>query len=321
MSMDTMDEISVDEISVLTYHIVHNNITKFKDIIHIHIFDEIVLNELLILACTYDRISIIITMQAIGADIHCQNCRCIKKAAFYGRLDTFIYLYQNTAFINLYELLYTASSNGKLCILLYLESIIDINMLNNMAMRCACEYGHLNILIYMHQHGGDIRVKNDFCLRKAAQNNHLDIVKYLVSHGANIHTQNNYIINYASKYGNLILIKYLIEECKIQANINKLFIKAVKNNHLNIVKYYISLGVDIRSYDDTAIKYAYRVYPRLHNYLSQYYTITQLYQLNLTYSEVYMSRVAIAKPFIICYNSLKTHKLPIELYTKIIDYL
>jgi len=84
-----------------------------------------------------------------------------------------------------------AVENGDYNMTKYLveELKADINNISETPICWAAYKGHLDIVEYLHNKGGDIHICDELALRWAALNGNLDVVKYLVKNGANIHTK------------------------------------------------------------------------------------------------------------------------------------
>jgi ankyrin repeat protein len=108
---------------------------------------------------------------------------------------------------------------------------------NTNEIKVASEYGHLEVIKYLHSLGykGDERAIN-----MASKNGHLDVIKYLHSLGY----KGNYdAIVWASMNGHLEVVKYLHYIGYKDYKISRLPIYlASSNGHLKIIKYLISVG-------------------------------------------------------------------------------
>jgi len=104
----------------------------------------------------------------------------------------------------------------------------------------ACCYGHLNILEYFISL--NYSVKYEFLI-SAVNNGHLDVVKFLLERGFDVHTNSDEILNFACFNGNAQLVKYLVE-LGLLVNDNHMKI-ACEWDHLDLVKYFLSLGGEL----------------------------------------------------------------------------
>ena len=62
-----------------------------------------------------------------------------------------------------------------------------LHALNDYALRCADEYGHLDVVKYLIEMGSDVHARYDEALRCASERGHLDVARYLVGIGADVH--------------------------------------------------------------------------------------------------------------------------------------
>ncbi len=109
----------------------------------------------------------------------------------------------------------------------------DVNIGNGVPLRHAAEYGNLNIVKYLVEHGADIYVKKDTddSLRWAAKRGNLEVVKYLVEQGANIHAQNDKLLKLVSRNEKMNIVQYLLFDCQMkvkQETKNELFEKTLQ---------------------------------------------------------------------------------------------
>lgn len=311
---------------LLSYYISTSNISNVNNILNNNTISINQLNEFLLQAVIANNIFIIKLLDDKGADLKHTNCKCIKTAIRLGHIGVFIYMYDKNAYNNRYEILFIAASVGKLQIIIHIEDNINVNAGNDMAMRYACEYGHKHIVKYIHKkHYGDIHIKEDWCIRKAAQNNHLHIIKYLHKHGCNICRFNNYVLLHACKYGYLDIVKYVIHICMVPICVDNYmpFMEAVKYNHLKIIEYFVdNYNLDVKINNNFAIKWAHKYNNNeLIVYLSKFYTLTDLYNINLIHNKHYHQRLIQASAWIKCYNSTTLYKIPLDIYTYIINFI
>jgi hypothetical protein len=177
----------------------------------------------------------------------------------------------NNYFSDIDEFLEKSSKKGELDLVIY-SLTKGANVKNNLALTNAGEKGYLDIVKYLLKHGAEIDESD--LLTIASENNHLDIVKYLVENvemnadniddafigasysgnveimkylvkrGANLRNERS--LNYASEMGHLEAVKYLVENgVNIKVENNKALRNALKNNHLEIARYLISLNNDL----------------------------------------------------------------------------
>ena len=130
----------------------------------------------------------------------------------------------------------------------YLSLGVDPRYDNDRALEFACNTGKsLPIIQQLIELGCD-PFANDQAIFIGACDNELDnveIVKYLVSLGGNIHDSR--ALDHATTRGKINIVKWLVDQgVDVTMNNNVAFRNAVKFNRLEIVKYFISLGVHLR---------------------------------------------------------------------------
>lgn len=110
-----------------------------------------------------------------------------------GHLDT-VKMYCNTfgleycdRLLNGQSSIVTAAQSGHLTILKYIhEKGGNIRILFDAPIQWSSFYGHLSIVQYLHKAGADIQSGDNLPIKLASQNNHFEVVKYLYEEGANI---------------------------------------------------------------------------------------------------------------------------------------
>jgi len=164
----------------------------------------------------------------------------------------------------------------------------DIRSYKYKSLCLAAEYGYLDMVQYLVEHRAPICVNNEYPLKISIYNGHLAIVKYLTKQGADIDLikdsallraiVNNMddIVEYLKeqnarvtiditavdrmildKNGRLKLIEYLLEH-SVDADDDRawLFTWAIKESHLDILKYLIDQRKPISNFNKHAIEYA-----------------------------------------------------------------
>ena len=204
----------------------------------------------------------------LGADIYIDNNNAIRFASKFGYLDIVKYLIQ------------CFKRDDKFAI----DTIIQSKQ--NDAVISAAKYGHINVVKYLVKYGANIQDCDNKALAVSAKNNHIDVVKYLIKLKANVCDNNNKALIGASSNGHIDIVKYLvlagseivshqhslIAACErghaIVAKylikmtspdkkiINNVFINALLNNHLPIVKLLLKNGADIHFNNDLALRLA-----------------------------------------------------------------
>jgi ankyrin repeat protein len=59
---------------------------------------------------------------------------------------------------------------------------VDIHYDNELILRSASRYGHLELVEYLISHNADVHAENDEALRSASSNGHLAVVELLLKH-------------------------------------------------------------------------------------------------------------------------------------------
>ena len=151
-----------------------------------------------------------------GAELNVRNNEALCRACENGHLDVVRYFQENGVKLNALnnEPLCRACEHGHLGVVRYLnENGIKLNVRNNEPICRACEAatwtssaistktaaktardneplcraaaaGHLEVLRYIHQNGGDISARENEPLRRAAAAKHASVVRYLHDAGA-----------------------------------------------------------------------------------------------------------------------------------------
>ncbi|WP_175888099.1 GNAT family N-acetyltransferase [Burkholderia contaminans] len=131
----------------------------------------------------------------------------------------------------------------------------DKNDVQNILDR-ACTNGEPEIAKFALEKGADFNPPGGNPLRLASYYNHIDIVKHLLERGADPQPDGNVALQYAAGQGNLEIVDILIKAGAHQS-IGEPFMWAVKNNKLEVVKYFVkNTDVDIQYDDSRALKVA-----------------------------------------------------------------
>ncbi len=150
----------------------------------------------------------------------------------------------------------------------------DVRYNRSAALQFAAKNGRLEVVKYLVEMGADFRVKFDYPIRIAAEKGHLEVVKYLVSLGVDpfvdillgedeyledMYVDIKYGVQFktlmisACSHGHLEVVKYLVSlggDIRYKENLPLLC--ACGGGHLEVVKYLVSLGVDPRAENDDA---------------------------------------------------------------------
>lgn len=79
-----------------------------------------------------------------------------------------------------------AARHGKFASLRYFIEVLNVpaDCFNSASLRKAAQYGHLNILKYLHDRGSDIQASGNEAIKSAVRFFHDEIGEYLINHGA-----------------------------------------------------------------------------------------------------------------------------------------
>jgi hypothetical protein len=80
---------------------------------------------------------------------------------------------------------------------------------NSVALIIASEHGHLEMVKYFKEQGGDIKAKNNKAVRHACKYGHLKVVEYLVENGADITDDDNFCIKWSCRNRHAEIVYYL----------------------------------------------------------------------------------------------------------------
>ncbi|AAV50852.1 putative ankyrin repeat protein [Acanthamoeba castellanii mimivirus] len=193
-----------------------NELTK-KDI-----FKEVDINKHFIDNCKFGRLSMIKYMVNRGVDITINYNIASRLSVQYGSLEVFEYLdalgfYSETEYESY---AYLAAKHGCTNIIHYLVKnyCVGISDYDDLIMRTAAQFGHLELVKYSIDNRANIASYNNYALRFSSQNGHIDVVKYLVSKGADLNA------------------------------IDRTTLRNIKiNGHTNIISYYDTIGISERN--------------------------------------------------------------------------
>ncbi|AVL94507.1 ankyrin repeat protein [Moumouvirus australiensis] len=116
----------------------------------------------------------------------------------------------------------------------------------------ACKFGHIDIVRYLHSQGANIIEDDNKALIEACTGGHKIVVEYLLSKGANMYAKDNYPIIIATINGYLDIVSLFVS---MNHNIlGLIYIPAIDNNQLEIVKFLRSSGLDIHIYHDYGLR-------------------------------------------------------------------
>ena len=89
--------------------------------------------------------------------------------------------------------------------------------LNTTLMR-ASNYGYLEVVKLLLEHGADVHAHEDEALKWASMNGHTEVVKLLLEHGADVHACEDEALKSASVRGYVEIVKLLREHKVLEKN-------------------------------------------------------------------------------------------------------
>ncbi|QGR53648.1 ankyrin repeat-containing protein [Moumouvirus maliensis] len=116
----------------------------------------------------------------------------------------------------------------------------------------ACKSGHIDIVKYFHSQGANIKEDDNKALSEACTNGHKTVVEYLLSNGANMYANDNYPIIVATINGHLDIVSIFVSINR--SILGLIYIPAIENNQLEIVKFLRCRGLDIHMYSDYGLR-------------------------------------------------------------------
>jgi ankyrin repeat protein len=181
----------------------------------------------------------------------------IKLAAKYGNLNTV-----KTVLSDIYdrrkydEALIQGARYGNLEVVSYVyENKSPLPEHIDSAFRRAASNGHLQIIIYLLDVVKSKHVDIQAAGARAVIGNQLPVLKYLVSMGLDPQCYSNIFLESAAKCGNIDIIKYLMDNCKIP-NVTNICLVSIESGQLNLVKYFVNNGFDVKTNGNNALKKA-----------------------------------------------------------------
>tara|TARA_B100000524_G_scaffold346062_1_gene245652 strand:+ start:3356 stop:4873 length:1518 start_codon:yes stop_codon:yes gene_type:complete len=121
----------------------------------------------------------------------------------------------------------------------------DINCKDNEAICLSCQEGHLEMVKWLYNLGGDIKSQDDWCFNISISKNHLELLKWINSlQVVDIHKNNEYFFRTSCSFGKLEIAKwiYSLGNVDIHAYMDSAFLSACIGNHLEIAKWLYTLG-------------------------------------------------------------------------------
>lgn len=167
-------------------------------------------------------------------------------------MSKYLFLIQELSFSKI-SALYHASENGHLQVVKYLvnenKNILDDNLdvIDN-----AAGYGHLNVVTFLVKNGIKICNNSDTSLCNAAENGYGEVVATLIHE--NVSEGMEEMLQLSALNGHLDMVKYLVMVgADIRTDNYYVLNCAAENGHLDIVKYLVSIGANIHIEDDRVL--------------------------------------------------------------------
>ncbi len=175
-----------------------------------------------------------------------------------GSPELYYLLVHKLAIKNYYLALLNAIQDGNLALIkyIYFQNLINQKILYNVALVKAVQSGNLSALQFLVEHGLDVNIDNNVLLYIASFNINkkygFEIVQLLVENGANLNDPIRPSLIMAVMKEYLPLIRYLFEHgAQFTRVIFDIMLR--QNVNLNIYKYFIDNGVNIKAYIDNAM--------------------------------------------------------------------
>jgi hypothetical protein len=91
---------------------------------------------------------------------------------------------------------------------------IDIHQDNDIALRCASEYGYKDTVSLLIEHKAYVHAKDDCALRWASGCGHTEVVALLIEHKADVHAKHDDSLRWAKLNGHKDVVNLLFEQEK-----------------------------------------------------------------------------------------------------------
>jgi hypothetical protein len=183
------------------------------------------------------------------------------RAGKLDRVQEFVKTYKPSK--NFYEdVLMMSVECGHLHLVKYFISLgADLRTHDDHALMWAASYGHMDIVKYLVGEGSNFRNRNDTALLWSAENGHLDLVKYFLSLGCDPVSKDGYALETSIQNYHMDVIKFLTEntDCvKWVENDRVLHWIDNRNNNVEMLKYFVSVGCDLRTYEEKLLYFSVR---------------------------------------------------------------
>ena len=87
----------------------------------------------------------------------------------------------------------------------------NINSQNGLALKNACVFGHMEVVMCLIDNGADVNLDDGTALIWSLYKTHFDIAKYLIQKGAKVNVKDELPLKICIEKGNLEMIKCLVE--------------------------------------------------------------------------------------------------------------
>lgn len=171
----------------------------------------------------------------------------IMYAVTEGDLNFFESLYNSNIHMKEELALRLSAEFGRLDLVQFLiEHGTYVHAQNHAALILSATNGHFEIVKYLvEQAAADVHVSGGYALTQSASNGHIDIVKYLLKLGVNVHANEESALIISSKHGHFEIVKCLIENgADFRVDNYRPFRNSVISGHLDMIKYLVNLGAD-----------------------------------------------------------------------------
>lgn len=241
---------------IFTWAAVKGHIQLVNMAFSMGINDMIRIDRAIMLAATNGHLEVVKFLIAAGADP--KNHQSLINASQNGHLDVVKFLVEQGANVTARDdaAVRYAAFDGHLEIIKFLiANGADFQAADNYAIDHALASGHMETVHYLYSLGARVTLDNFYYYYNIFGCNRIDAAKYLVEQGFDVQISDDLPVKYAVDCGHLEMVKFLIEK---GADYSEAFLRACESNQLEIVKYFVSLGLDILSFYDDGIKYASR---------------------------------------------------------------
>lgn len=184
----------------------------------------------------------------------CDNGYATSKAAENGHLEVLDLLVSRGASITTFDL-ERACAGGRMHIIKWIRAKKPDLPISTNAVSYAAGHGHLEVLEYLLENGGDSNNYN--ATLKAAENGHLQVLQYLVSRGCDIRFLKREPFVWAAANGHLHVLQWMYELGIVTgAVINDALPFAALRERVHVVEWLVKQGGDVATQDNAAVRNA-----------------------------------------------------------------